>query len=101
MEARCSRSKDLANPQRQPSQAGWKDLFQDLARIDRGGLAKVALEPVDESGKPRDGSDTARLEVLETNSEVLIDLAFHVQQWDAEALVIVERLRLDNRELKG
>jgi hypothetical protein len=40
------------------------------------------------------------LEVLETNSEVLIDLAFYVQQWHPEALVIAERLRLDARELK-
>jgi hypothetical protein len=41
-----------------------------------------------------------RLEVLETNSEVLIDLAFYVQQWYPEALAFVERLRLDDRELK-
>ena len=40
------------------------------------------------------------LEVLETNSEVLIDLAFYLQQWYPEALVIAERLRLDARELK-
>jgi hypothetical protein len=40
------------------------------------------------------------LEILETNSEVLIDLAFYVQQWYPETLVIVEQLRLDNRELK-
>ena len=35
------------------------------------------------------------LEVLERNSEVLIDLAFYVQQWYPEALPIAERLRLD------
>jgi hypothetical protein len=102
-------------PQRQPSQAGWEDLFQNLTRIDRSNLAKVALGVVDESGKPREDSDTASLEpselwrligglrgleILETNSEVLIDLAFYVQQWYPEALAIVERLRLDNRELK-
>ncbi len=40
------------------------------------------------------------LEVLERNSEVLIDLAFYVQQWYPEALPIAERLRLDARELK-
>jgi hypothetical protein len=39
------------------------------------------------------------LEILETNSEVLIDLAFYVQQCYPEALVIAERLCLDNREL--
>ena len=37
---------------------------------------------------------------METNSEVLIDLAFYVQQLYPEALVIVERLRMDHRELK-
>jgi hypothetical protein len=102
------------SPRLQPSQADWEDLFQNLTRIDRSNLAKVALELVDESGKPREDSDTASLgpselwrligglrglEILETNSEVLIDLAFYVQQWYPEALVIVERLRLDNREL--
>jgi len=102
-------------PQRQPSPVGWKDLFQNLTRIDRNNLAKVALELVDESGKPREDSDTASLEpsqlwrligglrgleILETNSEVLIDLAFYVQRWYPEALVIVERLRMDHRELK-
>ena len=40
------------------------------------------------------------LEVLERNSEVLIDLAFFVQQWYPEALPIAERLRLDARQLK-
>jgi hypothetical protein len=40
------------------------------------------------------------LEALEKNSEVLIDLAFYVQQWYPEAVVIAERLRLDARELK-
>jgi hypothetical protein len=102
-------------PGRQPAQVGWKDLFQTLTRIDPRNLAEVALELVDESGKPREDSDTASLEpsqlwrligglrgleILETNSEVLIDLAFYVQRWYPEALVIVERLRLDNRELK-
>jgi hypothetical protein len=52
-------------PQRQPSQGGWKDLFQHLTRIDRSNLAKVALELVDESGKPREDSDTASLAALE------------------------------------
>jgi hypothetical protein len=100
---------------RQPTQVGWKDLFQNLTTIDRCNLAKVALQLVDESGKPREDSDTASLEpsqlwrligglrgveILEANGDVLIDLAFYVQRWYPAALVIVERLRLDNRELK-
>jgi hypothetical protein len=40
------------------------------------------------------------LEVLEKNSDVLIELAFYLQQWYPEAVVISERLRLDARELK-
>jgi hypothetical protein len=99
----------------QSSQVGWKDLFGNLTKIERSNIAKVALDLVDESGKPREDSDTASLEpsqlwrligglrgleILQTNSEVLIDLAFYVQQWYPEALVIAERLRLDARELK-
>jgi hypothetical protein len=37
---------------------------------------------------------------LERNSEVLIDLAFYVQQSYPEAIVIAERLRKDATELK-
>jgi hypothetical protein len=40
------------------------------------------------------------LEILERNSDVLIDLAFYVQQWYPEAVAVAERLRLDARELK-
>ncbi len=38
--------------------------------------------------------------MLETNSEVLVDLAAYLQQWYPEALVIAERLRQDAREIK-
>ena len=70
---------------------------------------------VDESGRPKEadgagGMEPSQmwkligglegLEVLERNSEVLIDLAFYVQQWYPEALPIAERLRLDARQLK-
>jgi hypothetical protein len=40
------------------------------------------------------------LKILERNSEVLIALAFYVQQWYPEAVPVAERLRLDARELK-
>jgi hypothetical protein len=102
-------------PGRQSSQVGWEDIFGNLTMIDRSNIAKVALDLVDESGKPREDSNIASLEpsrlwsligglrgleILETNSEVLIDLAFYVQQRYPEALVMTERLRLDGRELK-
>ncbi len=40
------------------------------------------------------------LEVLEANCTVLIDLAFYVQLWYPEALVVAEQLRLSAREIE-
>jgi hypothetical protein len=86
-----------------------------LTSIDRNNIALVALDLVDESGQPKGSHEAATLEpaqlwelvgglegleVLERNSEVLIELACYVQQWYPEALVVAERLRLDARELK-
>ena len=100
---------------RRSSQARWEDLLAQLARIDRDNIAQVALDLVDESGQPKQSEDAASLEpwqlwrligglegleLLEANSEVLIDMAFYLQQWYPEAIVIAERLRLDARELK-
>ena len=100
---------------RQSSQVTWEELFGRLTWIDRNTIAQVALDLVDESGQPRDVTDAASLEpsqlwsligglkgleVLEANSDVLIDMACYVQQWYPEALVVAERLRLDARELK-
>ena len=97
------------------SQTTWEELLAKLARVDRDNIAQVALDLVDESGRPKDVEDAANLEpcqlwrligglegleVLEKNSDVLIDMAFYVQQWHPEALVIAERLRQDARELK-
>jgi hypothetical protein len=95
--------------------ASWEELLAKLTWIDPNNIAEVALDLVDESGQPKVADDAGSLdpaqvwkltgglkglEVLERNSEVLIDLAFYVQQWYPEALVIAERLRLDARELK-
>jgi hypothetical protein len=100
---------------RRSRQVSWEELLHRLTWIDRNNIAQVALDLVDESGQPRQVDDAAGLEpdqlweligglkgleVMETNSEVLIDLAFYLQQWHPEALVIAERLRLDARELK-
>ncbi len=100
---------------RRPSAASWEELLAKLTWIDRNSIAEVALDLVDESGQPKVADDAGSLdpslvwrltgglkglEALERNSEVLIDLAFYVQQWYPEALVIAERLRLDARELK-
>jgi hypothetical protein len=100
---------------RRSSPASWEELLAKLTWIDRNNIAEVALDLVDESGQPKVAEDAGSLdpsqvwkligglkglEVLERNSEVLIDLAFYVQQWYPEALEIAERLRLDARELK-
>lgn len=100
---------------RRKSAASWEDLFAKLTWIDRNKIAEVALDLVDESGGHKLTDDAASLEpsqiwtltggldgleVLERNSEVLIDLAFYVQQSYPEALVIAERLRKDATELK-
>jgi hypothetical protein len=100
---------------RKATPANWEDLFTKLTWIDRNNIAQVALDLVDVNGQPKVDEDAASLEpsqlwnligglegleVLERNSEVLIDLAFYVQQWYPEALPIAERLRQDARELK-
>jgi hypothetical protein len=100
---------------RRSSEVEWDDLFRKLTWIDRDTIAQVALDLVDESGQPRESDIAASLEpaqlwkligglkgleVLEKNSEVLIDLACYVQRWYPEALVTAERLRLDARELQ-
>jgi hypothetical protein len=100
---------------RRSPELNWEDLLGKLIRTDRDSIAQVALDLLDESGRRREEAEASSLEpsqmwgligglkgleVLETNSEVLIDLAFYLQQWHPEAVVIAEQLRLDARELK-
>jgi hypothetical protein len=95
--------------------ASWEQLFAQLVWIDPNNIAQVALDLVDESGRRKESHEAAvlepaqvwelvgglqGLEILERNSEVLIELAFYVQQWYPEAVAVAERLRLDARELK-
>jgi hypothetical protein len=99
---------------RRSPQVSWEDLVKKLTWIDRNTIDQVSIDLVDESGEPREGPDAANLEpaqlwkllgglkgleALEKNSEVLIDLAFYLQKWYPEAIVIAEQLRLDAREL--
>ncbi len=100
---------------RRSSEASWEDLLAQLSWTDRNNISQVALDLVDEEGFPRPHGESMALEpselwglvggleglqILEKNSDVLIDLAFYLQQWYPEALAIAERLRLDARELK-
>jgi hypothetical protein len=100
---------------RRSAEASWEQLFASLTWIDRNNIAQVALDLVDESGQPKGSDEAATLEpaqlwdvigglegltVMERNSEVLVELAFYVQQWYPEAVAVAEQLRLDARELK-
>jgi hypothetical protein len=93
----------------------WEKLIADLTWIDPNSIAEIALDLVDEFGQPRATGTAGSMEpvkmwkliggleglaVLERNSELLIDLAFYLQQWYPEAVVLAERLRLDARQLK-
>jgi hypothetical protein len=100
---------------RRAATASWEHLLAKLEWTDRNNISQVALDLIDSSSELREEQKTASLEpsqlwsligglegleILEKNSEVLIDLACYVQQWYPEALVIAERLRLDARDLK-
>jgi hypothetical protein len=95
--------------------ASWEELLTKLTWIDRNSIAEVALDLVDESGQAKVAADAGSLdpsqlwrltgglkglEVMERNSEVLINLVFYVQQGYPEAMIVAERMRLDARELK-
>lgn len=97
------------------SRKDWEALLKRLAAVDRNSIAEVALDIVDEDGNQRKDEQSAvlepdqiwklvgglkGLEVLEANCTVLIDLAFYVQRWYPEALVIAEQLRLSAREVE-
>lgn len=100
---------------RKSSHRDWEQLLKRLTVVDRSSIAEVALDIIDESGQRRrdEGSATLEpsqiwkmlgglegLEVLEANCTVLIDLAFYVQLWYPEAVVVAEELRLSAREIK-
>jgi hypothetical protein len=97
------------------SSGSWEQLLARLSFMDRDGVAQIALNYADESGRRRtEDSDVELepsqiwkligglegLEVLEKNCHVLIDMAFFVQQWYPEALVLAEELRLNAREIE-
>jgi hypothetical protein len=96
-------------------QLRWEELVAKLTVIDRNNIAEIALDLVDAAGRVKSMDTAGRMEPakiwqligglegladLERNSELLIDLAFHLQQRYPEALVLAERLRLDARQLK-
>jgi hypothetical protein len=97
------------------SQKNWERLLKRLTALDRSSIAEVALDIIDESGLRRKDEASAVLEpqqiwkligglegieALEANCAVLVDLAFYVQQWYPEAIVVAEKLRLSAREIE-
>jgi hypothetical protein len=100
---------------RRTSTGTWEELLERLIFVDRDGVAQIALDYADDSGRRRTEDSDAGLEpsqiwkligglegleVLEKNCLVLIDLAFYVQQWYPEAVVLAEELRLNTREIE-
>ena len=100
---------------RKSSQETWNRLLERLTFVDRDNIRLIALDIIDESGRPLTGEENFALqpaqiwtliggleglEVLERNCKVLVDLAFHMQKWYPEALVVAEQLRLNAREIE-
>lgn len=98
---------------RRSSQSSWESLVKRLISVDRKSIEKIALdlirEPLETETEPAD-LDASRilemigglpgLEILKKNSEVLVDMAAHLEHWYPEALTMAEELRLEARELE-
>jgi hypothetical protein len=101
---------------RRPSQESWESLMRRLISVDRASVAKIALDFIDDpeqsdkddSGTEVEPSDISQLigglkgiEVLEKNSQVLIDMACYLQRSYPDALLIAEQLRQSAREIES
>ncbi len=99
----------------QTSKRSWEQLMARLIAVDRDGIATVALDAIEPSGRRRTDELARELkpeqiwrllggldgvEVLEKNSHILIEIAVHLQRWYPEAAAIAEELRLQARELE-
>jgi hypothetical protein len=97
-------------------QESWESLMRRLISVDRASVAKIALDFIEDSGQlgqydsgiEVEPSDIAQLigglkgiEVLEKNSQVLIDIACYLQRSYPEALIIAEELRQSAREIEA
>ena len=93
----------------------WGLLLGRLEAVNNRSIAEVALDFIDETGQQRRDEGSATLEperiwklvggleglkALEANCEVLIDLAFYLQQWYPDALIVTEQLRLSARDIE-
>ena len=100
---------------RRSSRLSWESLVQRLAPVDRKIVAAIALDLIEEPGRSGAACVQERLdpshlwdmiggmkglEDLKSNSQILIELATHLQRWYPDAIAIAEELRLDARELE-
>ena len=101
---------------RRSPQESWESLMRRLISVDRASVARIALdfiEESDQSGRDNSGTEVESsdifeligglkgIEVLEKNSQVLIDLACYLQRSYPEALIIAEQLRRSAREIES
>jgi hypothetical protein len=101
---------------RRSPQESWESLMRRLISVDRANVARIALDLLEESvrsdkngpGTTVEPSDIFQLigglkglEVLEKNSQVLIEMASYLQRSYPEALVIAEQLRQNAREIEA
>jgi hypothetical protein len=106
--------RDYYRARRSP-QESWESLMRRLISVDRTSVAKIALDFIedpqqpdrDDSGTEVEPSDISQLigglkgiEILEKNSQVLIDMACYLQRTYPEALIIAEQLRQSAREIE-
>jgi hypothetical protein len=98
-------------------EATWDELLARLVPLSRVGIEEVAAAFLAPTGReldprrlerhlePRDIWDfiggIEGLKIMRRNAEVLIDLAYYVNRWNPDALVVAEQLRLDAREIKS
>lgn len=101
---------------RRSSQESWESLMRRLISVDRANVARIALDLLEES-QESDKDDTGMtvepsdilqligglkgLEILEKNSQVLIEMASYLQRSYPEALIIAEQLRQNAREIES
>ena len=87
--------------------ANCQHLLSQLKALDRDAIALLAHDILDNTPCHLDSEEIwpligglEGLEALQHNCAVLIELAFHVQKWYPEALVIAEQLRRNAREIE-
>jgi hypothetical protein len=101
---------------RRSPQESWESLMRRLISVDRANVARIALDLLEESEQSgKDDTGTAvepsdilqligglkGLEILEKNSQVLIEMASYLQRSYPEALIIAEQLRQNAREIES